>query len=101
MKEYQHTFAMNIYSNKIPKSVVEKLVCAYGNKNTADNLKEEIINDPLNAIGNINATGVKNVNIKTNDSLKFQASLKLMLKVIGELEAFFELKTVKKAEFKI
>lgn len=87
-KDQQHTFAMNVYSNSIPKSVVEKLVCAYGNKNTPDALKEEIINDPLVAIDNMNTTGVKNIGNKADDGLKFQGSLRLMLKVVRDLEAF-------------
>jgi len=88
-KDRQHTFAMKVYANNIPKSVVEKLVCAYGNKNTPDALKEEIINNPLNAMENINITGVKNTGHKVDDDLKFQGSLRLLLKVVADLEAFF------------
>lgn len=88
-KEVQHAFAMNVYANDIPKSMVEKLVSAYGNKNTPDSLKQTIINDPLTAAGNINSAGVKNIGIKADEGIKFQGSLKLMLKVVRELEVFF------------
>ncbi|UWG97338.1 hypothetical protein LPY66_00420 [Dehalobacter sp. DCM] len=88
-KDRQHTFAMKIYSNNIPKLAVEKLVSAYGNKNTPDVLKEEIINNPLNAMENINTTGVKNVGNKGEDDSKFQGSLRLLIKLIANLEAFF------------
>lgn len=88
-KDRQHTFALKIYTNSIPKSVVERLVCAYGNKNTPDALKEEIVNDPLLAIDKININGVKNTGNKADEGHKFQGSLRLLLKVIGDLETFF------------
>lgn len=88
-KDRQHTFAMKVYTHNIPKSVAEKLVCAYGNKNTPDALKEEIINNPLHAMENINTTGVKNMGNKGEDDSKFQGSLRLLIKLVADLEAFF------------
>lgn len=88
-KDKQHTFAMNILSNNIPKSIVEKLVSTYGNKNTPDALKDEIITHPLFASENINLTQFKSADSKVDDSLKFQGSLRLLLKIVQDLDAFF------------
>lgn len=87
--QLQHAFAMNVYSQSIPKTMVEKLVCAYGSKNTSDALKEEIINNPLLAADNINTISIKKVDRKTDDSFKFEGTLRLLLKLIAELEDFF------------
>lgn len=88
-KDRQHAFAMNIYSNNIPKSVVEKLVSSYADKNIPDALKEEIINDPLCAAENIHTIRVKTTEGKVDDAFKFQNALRLILNVIHELEGFF------------
>lgn len=88
-KDRQHTFAAKVYAHHISKSMVEKLVCAYGNKNTPDALKEEIITNPLHAMENINITGVKSIGNKGEDDAKFQGSLRLLMKLVGDLEAFF------------
>lgn len=87
-KQHQLAFAMKVYSDSIPKAVVEKLVTAYINKNTPDTLKDEIINNPLLAIHNINASGVKKASSKSDTDHKFDGSLRLLLKLIAELEAF-------------
>jgi ParB/RepB/Spo0J family partition protein len=88
-KQHQHTFAMKIYSDNIPKSIVEKLVTAYNNKNTSDTLKEEIINNPLLAADKINTVGIKKTDTKVDDNIKFEGVLRLMLRLVSELEAFF------------
>lgn len=96
-KDMQHTFAINVYSENIPKSVVEKLVCVYGNKNTPDVVRDTIIKDPVLAAGNI-IVGMekssivseksKYIGFDSQDSPKFQGTLRLMLKVVSELEAY-------------
>ncbi len=88
-KDKQHTFAMNVYSNNISKSAVEKLVGAYSNKNTPDAFKEEIIHNPLMAMDKISPVGVRKINNESDKLLKFQNALRLMLKLTDELEAMF------------
>jgi len=88
-KDRQHTFAMNICANRIPKSMVERLVGAYTDKNTPDALKEEIINNPLCAMENISTASIKRNRGKVDDNVKFQNALKLILNVIHDIEVFF------------
>jgi len=88
-KQYQHAFAMKIYSDGVPKSIVEKLVTAYNNKNASDTLKEEIINNPLLAVDKINTMGIKKIDSKADDGIKFEGALRLMLRLVSELEVFF------------
>ncbi len=88
-KDRQHTFAMNIYTNHISKSMTERLVGAYTDKNTPDALKEEIINNPLCAMENINTVSIKRNRGKADDDVKLQNALKLILNVIRDIEVFF------------
>ena len=94
-KEKQQEFAMNVINGNIPKSVVERLVCAYGNKNTSTALKEEIIKSPDTALRLINKLEIKKnskfeqVKPDYGDMYKFQAAFRLMLGAAEELEAHF------------
>ncbi len=94
-KEKQFEFASKVIFEGIPKSNVEKLVCAYGNKTTSDALKETIINSPNEAMCYINNAEFKKVSKSAiqdkhfENSQRLEASLTLMVKLIGELETNF------------
>lgn len=94
-KEKQHEFAMNVINGNITKSAVDRLVCAYGSKNTPDALKEEIIKSPDTALRLIDKLEIKKVskfeqvNPDYGDMYKFQAAFRLMLGAAEELEAHF------------
>ena len=94
-KEKQFEFASKVIFEGIPKSNVEKLVCAYGNKTTSDALKETIINSPNEAMCYINNAEFKKVSKAVlqdkhfENSKKLESSLRLMIKLIGELETNF------------
>ncbi len=88
-KRYQFVFASKVYSNSIPKAKVEKLVSTYSNKNTPEALKEEIISNPLLAFDKIFFADIKKTYSKVKPDLKFENSLRLMLKLISDMEEFF------------
>ena len=64
------------------------LVSVYNNKSTPNSLKMEIIRNPLTAADNIKPASIKkhNDNISATDA-KFESSLRLMIKLVAELEA--------------
>ncbi len=88
-KEFQHKFALEVFSNALPKSSVEKLVGAFNNKSTSKTIKEEIIANPSLAILSINPVQFEkysNPKIEKPDDTKFDSTLRLLLKLIAELE---------------
>jgi ParB/RepB/Spo0J family partition protein len=87
-KQHQHTFAMNIYSKSIPKPVVEKLVTAYSNKKTSAILREEIINRPLLVVDLLDTVKHKKIEKLTDDASQMEGNLRILLKIIFEIETF-------------
>ena len=88
-KEFQHKFALEVFSNELPKSSVEKLVVAFNNKSTSRTIKEEIIANPSLALFSINPVQFEkcsNPKIEKPDDTKFDCTLRLLLKLIAELE---------------
>jgi ParB family chromosome partitioning protein len=88
-KEFQHKFALEVFSNELPKSSVEKLVVAFNNKATSKTIKEEIIANPSLALFSINQVQFEkcsNPKIEKTDDTKFDGTLRLLLKLIAELE---------------
>ncbi len=100
-KEVQHEFAMQVYSNNIPKSTVENLIIAYNSKKTPDTIKREIISDPSSVLKF--ETLIKTRKYKADDQIndplsRFDRSLRLFLELICELEKNFGIMTKKDLE---
>ena len=87
--EVQHEFAMGVYGKSIPKSIVEHLVTAYNSKNTPEAIKQEIITNPILATENIITTKLVKCskNNKKEALSKFDSSLRLLLRLVSDLEA--------------
>ena len=86
-EEAQHTFAMEVYTKNIPKSTVERLVSAYANQATPEAVKQEIIQNPsLAAQALTTATFEKCADAKQDPS-RLDAALRLVLKLVAEIEA--------------
>jgi len=89
-KNLQHEFALNIRLSNIPKVEVEKLVRMYFAYNTSDSLRNTIIGNPSLASALIGVTvETEKISIKSDAMEKFEGVLRLLLKLITEIEAFF------------
>lgn len=89
--EVQHRFASEVATKNIPKATVERLVTAYNKKTTPKVLKEEIIANPALAIESVNPVKLEKCpeNKPTKDiPAKFEAAIRLLLKLIGEIEIY-------------
>lgn len=91
-KEVQHRFAMEVYVQNIPKSTVERLITAHNSKTTPEALKQEIINHPVLAANALSQAKVekcaKNNDAKKDISSKFEATIRLLLKLVAEVEMY-------------
>jgi len=89
--EVQHRFAGEVATKNIPKSTVERLVTAYNKKTTPDVLKEEIIANPVSAIESLDPIKPEKCpeNKITKDiPAKFEAAMRLLLKLVNEIEIY-------------
>lgn len=87
--EVQHKFAMEVYSKGIPKSTIERLVAAYNSKKTPEALKQEIINNPdlaSHALTTVKFGKCPRKSTSDDMSSRFDSSLRLLLKLVLELE---------------
>lgn len=91
-RHLQDTFANHVYSQLVSKSKVEKLVVAFGNKNSSNALKEEIINNPLSAFEIISENEPirlkSRVQDASEDGRKTENCIRFMLKLIAETEGY-------------
>ncbi|MDO9529274.1 MAG: ParB/RepB/Spo0J family partition protein [Syntrophales bacterium] len=84
----QHQFAMEVYSKSLPKSTVERLVTAYNGKTTPKALKKAIISNPALAAETVNPLKLKQcTKAKEEISSRFDASIRLLLRLVAETEA--------------
>jgi ParB-like chromosome segregation protein Spo0J len=98
-REVQHCFATKVHTEAIPKSSVERLIAAYNSKATPKALKQEIINNPVQAAETLGIIKVKKA-VKTNQELtvRFDAAIRLLLRLVNETEAYLAAMTVKESE---
>ena len=88
-KSRQLEFAMNIRSENMAKSNVEKLVGAYATKNASDSFRETIISNPSLALELIGERAAEKIPGKSDGTARFESTLRLLLKLITELEVYF------------
>lgn len=88
-KNRQHEFAMNIRRQGIPKVQVEKLVSSYLSEDTSESFRDTIIGNPSLASGFIREIAARKVAAKPDAAAKFEGALRLLLRLIAELEVFF------------
>lgn len=98
-RELQHRFATEVHTKAIPKSSVERLIAAYNSKATPKALKKEIINNPAQAAETIGAIKMKKT-VGTNQAptARFDAAIRLLLKLVNETEAYLAAMTEKEIE---
>jgi ParB family transcriptional regulator, chromosome partitioning protein len=85
----QHHFAMEVHTKAIPKSIVERLVTAYNGKTTPKAVKKEIINNPALAAETLNQVTIKKAaKAKQDIPAKFDAAIRLLLRLVNETEAY-------------
>lgn len=85
----QHHFAMEVHTKAIPKSIVERLVTAYNSKTTPKAVKKEIINNPALAAETLNQVTIKkSAKVKQDIPAKFEAAIRLLLRLVNESEAY-------------
>ena len=78
-----------MYTQSIPKSIVERLVTAYNSKTTPEALKQEIIKNPVLAANTLNPVKFEKCNtIKKDISSRFDEAIRLVLKLVAETEAY-------------
>jgi len=86
-EEAQHTFAMEVYTKNIPKSTVERLVSAYANQATPEAVKQEIIRNPSLAAQALTPAAFEKCADAKQDPSRFDGALRLVLKLVAEIEA--------------
>ncbi len=88
-KSRQLEFALNIRSVNMSKSNVEKLVSAYTARNAPDSFRETIIRDPSLALDLIGERAAVKIPDKPRGATGFESAMRLLLKLIAELETYF------------
>jgi len=91
--DVQHSFAVKVIQEGLPKSSVEVLVAAYGKKDCPESLKQQILEYPCHAAEKIvkekakKTTRTKEI-AHTNVSIQaFQSSLVLLLRCVKDIES--------------
>ncbi len=98
-QEMQHHFALEVYTKAIPKSIVERLVTAYNSKTTPKAVKKAIINNPAQAAETLNPpTFKKNAKTKQDIPARFDAAIRLLLRLVNETEAYLSSMTEKEVK---
>jgi len=85
----QHHFALEVYTKAIPKAKVERLVAAHNSKTTPQAVKTEIIKNPALAAQTLNPPTLKQrTAVKDDIPSRFDAAIRLLFKLVGEMEAY-------------
>jgi len=90
-RDVQHGFALQIYTGNIPRSKVERLVTAYNSAKTPEAVKAEIIKNPagaLNVVDPVQFQKCADKDDKKDLMAKFDGSIRLVLKLIAEVEIY-------------
>jgi ParB/RepB/Spo0J family partition protein len=85
----QHEFAIQAVKLNLTKANIEKLVSTYRNDATSQSLKEEIVMNPRAALTRICSDfEIKKIRKSITKNQRLDSTMRLLLKLIGEMEGY-------------